>query len=62
MEVTDAVCYQTSTKYLNNSKDLILKLQDCSDLGGKWKEGIKLMCKHKQAQNLEDELKKQLSL
>lgn len=43
-------------------KDLILQLQDCSDLGGKWKEGIKLTYKHKQAPNLEDELKKQLSV
>lgn len=32
-EVTDAFHYQGSTKYLSNSKDVVLNLQDCSYLG-----------------------------
>lgn len=32
-EVKDAFHCQRSTKYLSNSKDLILNLHDCFDLG-----------------------------
>lgn len=32
-EVPDALHYQRSAKYLSNSKDVVLNLQDCSYLG-----------------------------